>query len=293
MTDQLVSIDDDVCEAGRSACQQLLRTAACGSIRYFAEVDSTNSAAARELATATVDAAMLPRLYLADRQTAGRGRLGKQWVADAGTLTFSLLCGTPLTASEVPQDRASTERPGWLPPGSGPLVGLSVGVAVARTIEFLAAPVTARIKWPNDVYVGGGKVAGVLVETVANHPDRFVVGIGLNVATDLSAFAEQIDQPADSLERLARGPHQRYEWLPELIAQLHVCFESLWSGPELLLAELRRRCLLTGTLVRLNVGDFRHEGRCVGIDESGSLLIHDGDRIRAFRSGEASQVRGR
>src|SRR5690606_27522139 len=154
----------------------------------------TNSAACRDLNGGAVDDdALLPRLYLANTQTAGRGRSGRQWLADSGTLTFSLVHAVGET------------QPQSLPAAVLPLVGLATGVAIARGVEYLAAPVTARIKWPNDVHVGGGKIAGVLVESVASRGDRVVIGIGLNVATDLQRFAAAVSSPARSLSQIARG----------------------------------------------------------------------------------------
>ena len=107
---------------------------------------------------------LLPRLYLADEQTAGRGRHGRSWHSGAGSLTFSLLT----------QWRLPTERP-------SNLLSIAVGVAIARAIEFACAPLRTRLKWPNDVYVDQGKVAGILIETNHRAADRVVIGVGINV----------------------------------------------------------------------------------------------------------------
>lgn len=284
-------VEGAVNEAGLRACQEILLEQSCRSVRYFAEVDSTNSAAGRELLgpspaepppgeTASAPEMLLPRLYLADSQTAGRGRLGRQWLADEGTLTFTLL----LDVGDA--DDAT------IPRGSLPLVALASGVAVARAIEFLAAPVAAKIKWPNDVHVGGGKVAGLLVEAVAHRPDRLVVGIGLNVATRLSDFAADLQSQARALSDLGRGPSERYVWLPELVRQLRETYAQLVSDPAAVLEELRSRCLLTGGPVRYRLGESEGLADCLGIDDEGSLIIRDPSGLRTLRSGEIWQVRG-
>lgn len=283
--------EDGVSDVGRTACQEILRAGYCRSIRYFAEVDSTNSAACRDLLRSPAGerlpgdpsadpATRLPRLYLADAQTAGRGRLGRPWMADGGTLTFTLLLDV------------GDEGDATIPIGTLPLVALATGVAVARAIEFLAAPIATKIKWPNDVHVGGGKVAGVLVESVAHRPDRLVVGVGLNVATRLGDFAATLQTPARALCELGRGPTERYAWLPELVRQLCETYAQLAADPATVLEELRGRCLLTGTAIRYRLGDSEGLAHCLGIDDEGSLIIRDAAGVRPLRSGEVWQVRG-
>jgi BirA family biotin operon repressor/biotin-[acetyl-CoA-carboxylase] ligase len=278
MTDQPITSDIGVADSGLRACEQILQAGDCRSIRYFAEIDSTNSAACRDLVVdEMVGADRLPRLYLADRQTGGRGRHGRTWVADNGTLTFSVLYGVgdddPSQLSQVP------------------LVAMATGVALSRTIEYLAAPISAKIKWPNDVHVAGGKVAGVLVESVANRSDRVVVGIGLNVATDIQQFGDAISQPARSLSDISRMSGDRYMWLVEVINQMGHTYQMMRSAPKQLIEEMRHRCLLTGTSVRYQTGNQWICGRCLGIDHSGALLVDTDEGVRSILSGEVTQIR--
>lgn len=278
MSDDSIASDIGVSEDGLRACDEILRAGDCRSVRYFAEVDSTNSAACRDLVGGQVgDADRLPRLYLADRQTGGRGRHGRTWVADNGTLTFSVLYG-------VGDDEQSELS-------EVPLVALATGVTIARTIEYLAAPVSAKIKWPNDVHVAGGKVAGVLVESVANRSDRLVVGIGLNVATQLKQFGDAITQPARSMADVSRGPSDRYAWLTEIVNQMGHTYRLMRTDPELLIDEMRCRCLLAGTTVRYQMGAATISGRCIGIDPSGALLVQTDTGVRPIHCGEVTQIR--
>ncbi|HBJ38081.1 MAG TPA: biotin--[acetyl-CoA-carboxylase] ligase [Planctomycetaceae bacterium] len=278
MSDDAIEQDVGVSEDGLRACDEILRAGDCRSVRYFAEVDSTNSAACRDLVSGQMcDADRLPRLYLADRQTSGRGRHGRSWLADNGTLTFSILYGV----GEDEQSELSEV----------PLVALATGVAIARTIEYLAAPVSAKIKWPNDVHVAGGKVAGVLVESVANHSDRLVVGIGLNVATQLNQFRESIAQPARSIADVSRGPSDRYAWLTEIVNQMGHTYRRMRTDPELLIDEVRCRCMLAGTPVRYQMGEASITGRCIGIDPNGALLVQTDTGVRPIHCGEVNPIR--
>lgn len=278
MIEDRIAFDLDVSEDGLRVCEEILRASDCRSVRYFTEVDSTNSAACRDLVAGDgCDAERLPRLYLTDTQTGGRGRHGRTWVADQGTLTFSILYAV---GEDEDFDTASV-----------PLVALATGVAIARTIEFLAAPVSAKIKWPNDVHVAGGKVAGVLVESVANHSDRLVVGVGLNVATHLRQFGEAITQPARSMVDISRGPKARYAWLAEIVNQMGHTYQLMRSRQHQLIREMRSRCLLEGTSVRYRVGATLQTGQCLGIDSNGGLLIQKDGETRSIFSGEVTQIR--
>lgn len=278
MMDDRIVADSGVSGDGLRACEEIVRCGDCQSVRYFSEIDSTNTVACRELAAGEfLTPEALPRLYLADAQTGGRGRHGRSWVADQGTLTFSI-------SYAVSQESV-------IDADSVPLVALATGVAIARTIEYLAAPISAKIKWPNDVHVAGGKVAGILVESVANHSDRLVVGVGLNVATHLRSFDAAITQPARSIVDVSRGPKERYAWLPELVNQMAHTYQLLRSSPKQLIDEMRSRCLLAGTLVRYRAGETTLTGRCLGIDSNGGLLIQSDGETKSILCGEVSQIR--
>jgi len=138
-------------------------------IEVYAQTTSTQDAARRIVNTSgsAGDAAIV----IADEQTAGRGRLGRRWVAPAGTgAIFSRVCRVKPSAPSI--DR---------------LTFISA-VAVAQTIERHAPQATVQIKWPNDIMVGGRKIAGILVETFST-PDTptqtfAIIGVGINVTLE-------------------------------------------------------------------------------------------------------------
>lgn len=128
---------------------------------YHPTLTSTNDRATR---CATEAPGELPLLVVADEQTAGRGRGADRWWTGRGSLAFSLLL-------EMHQ-RAVDRRSG------APLAALAAAVAIVETVTPLLRPRPVGIHWPNDVWAGGRKLAGVLVEVL---PDRrHVIGIGLN-----------------------------------------------------------------------------------------------------------------
>jgi BirA family biotin operon repressor/biotin-[acetyl-CoA-carboxylase] ligase len=140
------------------------------SVDVLAEADSTNTRA-MALGRDPQAGATAPTVVVAWRQTAGRGRAGRQWQAQPGhTLTFSL--GLPLNLQAVP--------------GGGSALSLAAGLAVAESLRTLPGQPPVQLKWPNDLQVAGRKLGGLLIEAQApaHLPagERWVViGVGLNL----------------------------------------------------------------------------------------------------------------
>lgn len=239
------------------------------TIRRFAELDSTN----RWTTSSSADFAddQLPLLVVAERQTSGRGRSGRSWHADAGTLTFSWLD----SVSRLQLSRATA-----------PQVALVAGLSVAEAIEMLIPPTRTRIKWPNDIYVAGGKVGGILVETAGSTADRIVIGIGVNVATDLDRAPEEVRQRAVSLAAVVGRPLRPSDLLEMIVGRMEENLAILSLDFRTLADAIRGRCLLTGRQVTLQRGPDALVGWCRGMDDSGALQIDDGPTSHCVQSGE-------
>src|SRR4051794_3602029 len=212
---------------------------------HLRETGSTNERA-RQLASA---GAPHGTLVTADRQTAGRGRQGRTWVAPPGE---ALLCSLVVR-----------------PPDA--LLALRGGLAVAD----VAGP-DARVKWPNDVLVDGRKVAGILVE---GRPQEgwSVLGIGVNVAFDLDSLPPELRETAGTLGRPASDVEAV---LHELLAALERWLEA---PADAVTAELARRDALRDREVRWSGG----AGTGAGIDATGRLLVRDaGGAVHALEAGE-------
>ena len=133
-------------------------------VDYHEETDSTNSRAA-QLAAGVVDDRSCV-LVLADHQTAGRGRGTNRWWSTRGGLTFSVLLRPDAIA---------------LPTARWPQISLTAGLAVCEAIESVEPELAPQLKWPNDVYLRGRKLSGILVEATDGKQRNVVLGIGLNV----------------------------------------------------------------------------------------------------------------
>jgi BirA family biotin operon repressor/biotin-[acetyl-CoA-carboxylase] ligase len=172
-------------------------------IRVVAETGSTNADVLGEARNGAPEGLVLA----AEAQTAGRGRQGRRWHSRPGAaLTFSVLL-----------------RPQLAPPAARGWVPLLVGVAVAAAVRRVAG-LDARLKWPNDVLMADGKLAGILAEQAG---DAIVVGIGINIR------ARQQDLPvatATSLELHGAGDTDRTELLAAVLGELETWYLRWYSS---------------------------------------------------------------
>jgi BirA family biotin operon repressor/biotin-[acetyl-CoA-carboxylase] ligase len=213
--------------------------------------DSTN-----ERAKALADAgAPHGTIVTADEQTAGRGRQGRAWSAPPrSSLLLSLLV------------RGLEERHALLP--------LTAAVAVCDAQPEL----DCRIKWPNDVWIDGRKLSGILLE---GRPQEgwAVLGIGLNVNVDVDELPPELRETATSLAAAAGEPRHVEDALEALVASLDHWIDA---PADEVLSAWRERDALLGKQVKWADG----EGRAAGIDDSGALLVETGQMVVQLSAGE-------
>ncbi len=237
------------------------------TVEVLPEIDSTNSELMRRARAGQTS----PVLLVAQHQTAGRGRRGRDWVSSAGdSLTFSL--GLPMAPDT------------W----SG--LSLVVGVAVAESL----APAIA-LKWPNDLWLEGRKLAGILVETAGavtvqslDTPVRplvryAVVGVGVNIAARSAVEGSDI-APAGLRELWpqADAPGSLLRIVGPLVRALR-SFEQEGFAP--FEARFAARDVLQGRSVILSDGTL---GTARGVDRSGALLVHTAAGLQRVSSSEVS-----
>ena len=225
-----------------------------GPLRAYRSLASTQTVA-RAWAQ---DGAPEGAVVLADYQTAGRGQRGRSWTAPAGSaLLFSVVLRPPVSVARWPE------------------IPLAAGCAIAEGVEA-AGPVSARLKWPNDVIVDGRKVAGVLAEGVAAAPPLVILGIGVNVSQPEADWPPHLRNRAASLAALG-APVSRETLLRALLARLAVWYTVfLEDGFEPIRVAWRQRGLL-GTRVR---GADGEEGTTEDLGPRGELVVrHDNGRL--------------
>jgi BirA family biotin operon repressor/biotin-[acetyl-CoA-carboxylase] ligase len=221
---------------------------------YVEQVDSTNSYA-RALAE---QGEPQGTIVVAEQQTLGRGRLGRRWESPP---FVNLYCSVIL-------------RP-TLAPSEAPCITLTAAVALADAIAIFST-VAPTIKWPNDILVGGRKLAGVLTEAVstAERLEFVILGIGVNINFPVEAMPPEIRDRATSLAALTGTAISREEFLQRLIHHLDRCYGILEAdGFAALAPEWDSRFDLRGRRVHVEMVDRRIVGRAVGLDRDGALIV--------------------
>jgi len=219
-------------------------------IRYFAEISSTMDAA-RELAK---KGAQEGTIVIAEVQTGGRGRLSRQWLSPKGGIYFTLILRPKIS------------------PAYAPRVNLMAAVAVAATSRKLFG-LKAEVKWPNDVFIEGRKVCGILAEMEAETDVvNFVnVGIGVNVNNSVP----RLEKTATSLRDLLGREISRKEFLSALLMEIEGRQSLLMK--EDLLEEWKRFSATLGKDVRIVAPGEVIVGRAIDVDATGALIIKEKD----------------
>ncbi|MDI6710653.1 MAG: biotin--[acetyl-CoA-carboxylase] ligase [Thermoanaerobacterales bacterium] len=236
------------------AVQPLLTTGVLGrSYDYLAEVDSTNNRA-KDLARA---GAPEGTVVLAERQTGGRGRLGRSWHSPHGGLWFSVILRPALSPARAPE---------------------ATFVAAVSVVDALRAYPNLKvgIKWPNDLIAGGRKLGGILTELAAEAErlEWLVVGIGLNVNIELEAFPPALREAAASVSASAGRPVDRARLLAAILGSMERWYRAWLAqgfGPVIAAWRERQECL--GRRVRIVTGGKEWYGRALAVDDEGALLV--------------------
>lgn len=243
-------------------------------IEFHPRLDSTNDLALHLAGEVDVD---LPLLVVAEQQTAGRGRGSNSWWATRGALTFSLVVET---------------RELQLPPRDWPRVSLATGLAVCEALAELVPTADLKIKWPNDVFLDGSKLCGVLVEVPSGCTGRLIIGIGINVNNSFAAAPDELKMLATSLYDSTQEMWNLSEVLIRVLSRLEVRLRSVRDCDPGLTQAWRRRCLLTNRDVKLRTAGQLIEGRCAGIDDDGALLIETANGLSRHLAGEIERFAG-
>jgi BirA family biotin operon repressor/biotin-[acetyl-CoA-carboxylase] ligase len=246
-------------------------TAPARLIRHFSSIGSTNEQALAMAAAGAREGSVV----VADEQTAGRGRRGREWYSPEGGLYLSY----------VVREIASIPRPG--------LLTLAAGVATSRAIAG-ATGLDVQLKWPNDVMTPAPprKLAGILAEgsSLGSRLELVVIGIGINVS--LASVPASLRETAASLESELGRAVDRQALQDALIRELDVEIDRLRSGGHAaMLAEWSSRApLAQGGSVSWRAGDEARTGVTAGVDEEGALLVRTADGVERLVAGEVIWV---
>ncbi|WP_367026591.1 biotin--[acetyl-CoA-carboxylase] ligase [Methylococcus sp. ANG] len=237
-----------------------------GGIEIYAQLDSTNS----HLMRRAVEGAPTGTVCLAERQTAGKGRIGRDWVSPlSGNVYLSLLW--------------RFGRAGF----SG--LSLAVGVAVVQALRAQGIADSA-LKWPNDILWSRRKLGGILIEVTGEDNGQYAVVIGIGINVNLpERHAGAIDQDWVDLARIPGGSgvsrNRLIAGMLNELAPMLADYESTGLAPYL--DEWRSYHGFDGAQASVQQGDWVRTGRIVGVSAEGLLMLacEDG-KVREFASGD-------
>ena len=238
----------------------------------FPSLPSTNLEASRQ----AIEGASEGLCIVADEQTAGRGRMERQWISPPGAgLYFSIVL------------RPTLEQTSW------PLLTLMAAVAVHDAL-LESCDLVTDIKWPNDILADEKKLCGILAETVDTRIGRAVVlGIGVNL--NHSSFPAELASTATSVEVVTGASPDRQRVIEVLTRLLAVGYQEMQTsrGPATIIREWSSRSTYAkGKRVRVTGVDESVEGVTRGLAGDGGLLIETDDgEIKTIRAGDVTSVR--
>jgi BirA family transcriptional regulator, biotin operon repressor / biotin---[acetyl-CoA-carboxylase] ligase len=240
------------------------------SIHYFVEVSSTQEVA-RKLAR---EGAPEGTVVIAETQTAGRGRLGRQWHSPPGVnLYLTVILRPTLRLAEVAR------------------LSLVAGVAAAEALETVA-PGLVQLKWPNDVWLGGRKAGGIIAEAVTDSDDKVscvLIGIGLNLNLGADEFPGELGQRATSVLVATGRPCDRAAVAAALFSRLDNRYRETESrGFEAIRPVFEAYSALTARRVTVVDGEARETGVVKGIDADGALLLETDRGMRRIVAGDVT-----
>ena len=246
--------------------QSLAKTAIFGHPAIlFERIASTNDAASAAAGRGAAEGTLI----MAERQVQGRGRKGRIWISSAGkSLTFSIILK---------------------PPGGTEGITACAALGVAAALDGPGG--RTRIKWPNDIWIGGRKAAGILSEA---REGAVVVGVGVNVNDTSDDFPEELRGEVVSLRMTTGKIQDRGDVLCRILESFERFFiEWRESGFSAMAGEVEARLLHLGEEVVVNAGSRRFEGRFTGITAEGFLRLATESGERICPAGDVSLRKGR
>ena len=230
-------------------------------VRHFDRIDSTNLEARR----LSHEGERGPLWLLADEQTLGRGRLGRSWVSEPGNLYATFLFSIAEAAHLAAQ------------------VSFVAALAVHDMVASLRPDLAPRIKWPNDVLIGGAKFCGVLPEVVGDNPTRIAIGCGVNIAHapegtpyPVTALGEDLSVPAVLAELDSHLTRRLAQWDE---GRGFAATRDDWSA----------RALGVGGAVTATAGSRQVTGTFKALAADGALLLAEANgTLTPIHSGEVS-----
>ncbi len=211
-------------------------------------------------------------VIIADEQTAGKGRQGRQWQSQKGmNLLFTVVARPNFVHDKLR------------------LLPFASALAAADAVEQ-ETKAAIECKWPNDLLIGGRKVAGILIETTTQNDAVMNVFIGIGINVNQTDFADNIKDKATSLKISSQQDVDRVRLLCAVLAELEYRFDQLRNfSPQILLDEWKQRATMLGTEITLVEHETSVRAKAMDVAPDGALIIEEASgRRRQVFAGDVS-----
>jgi BirA family biotin operon repressor/biotin-[acetyl-CoA-carboxylase] ligase len=236
-------------------------------IHHYAEVGSTQEVA-EQLA---LDGAAHGSVVIAESQSAGHGRLGREWFSPPGVNLHLTVILRPKMAA-----------------GDTPTLSLVAGVAMAEAVDTVA-PGLPGLKWPNDLWLRGKKAGGIIAQLQAGAQPYVLLGVGLNLNLSAAQVPEDLREIATSLMIETGKVCDRVKFAATLFKRLDQRIRHVQEAGFAPIAPLwERYSILTGRRITVFDGQTRHSGTVKGIDHDGALLMVEGGDLVRILTGDVT-----
>lgn len=241
---------------------------------YFDSIDSTQNQAMKMAS----DEANNGTIIIAEKQTSGKGRLGRKWVSPKGGIWLSIILHPKFDISVIT------------------LFPIASALALSNAIEK-TLNIKSELKWPNDITIKGKKVAGILVDASleSNKIENLVLGVGINFEVDVKQIEKTLkDTP--NFYGVASLSEQNKTVKPILLVQSFLTeMEQIYDllnarDTKKIIKEWTRKSSTIGQNVELNTDDGKISGRAIRIDDDGALVVSENNKNKRITSGDITYL---
>ncbi len=249
-----------------------LKTKQIGNkVYYFDSVDSTQSFATNIAKSQNEFGAVI----IAESQTLGKGRLGRQWVSPKGGIWLSVILQPKFDISKIT------------------LIPFAVAIALSNAIEK-SLKIKTELKWPNDLTIRGKKVAGIIIDASieSTRIESIVVGVGINFKIKPKEIEHRIKQKGNfyGVETLVRDNKTKpVKLVKAFLEELEDILQELERGKaQSIIAQWTKKSSTIGRQITVNSSGTKTTGKAIRLDRDGTLVIKSGTKTRWITSGDIS-----
>ena len=237
---------------------------------YFDSIDSTQSQAMKMINESKKEGTII----IAEKQTGGRGRSGRQWISPKGGIWFSIILHPKFDISNTT----------LFPIASS----LALSIAIQKTCK-----ISTELKWPNDLTIKGKKLAGMLIDASfeSNKIENLVLGVGINFNVNVKEIEKVLKKTPNfygvSSLNDQKNKTSQIELIQSFLLELEKVYEELNNNQiKKIITEWTKRSSTIGKKVEINTLNGKISGKAIKIDEDGGLIIKDKDKTNKVFAGD-------